>query len=269
MRRPRFSPVMLTALLCLLLTHASNRAFGVEILHVTCGPANPNGHLGSRVTVNVSMTSGPPDYVDITYSAVDSNGVSLTCNPASDVHEPVSRTHPFTDYIQVTATTTTAFPVQFTAYATGESAGGDNASGSMSLNLSNFGSFASPKTATAALAQVTPVATSTCQIVPISIIATTSNKLETLTRGYTPNYSNNSLKSSLLTHNAVSVMAPLVALRKAFIEINSVVPRMGQLGLMECRKSVAHTVGADQNQRRTTNAQSPSVPCCPGWCDAP
>lgn len=233
MRRPRFSPVMLSALLCLLLTHASNQAFGVEILSVTCGPASPGGHLACDVTVKVSMLSGSPDYVDITYSAVDFNGVSLTCNPASDLHELVSRTHSFTDHIQVTATTGTVFPVEFTAYATGEAAGGDNESGSISLSSSNFGSFAGPKAATEIRVQVTPVGKSIRQLVPISITAMISNKLETLTLGYGANYTCNSLASSLLSQNAVSVMAPLVARRNALVDVNSV-PPMGQPRLVEC-----------------------------------
>jgi hypothetical protein len=220
------------------LTHVSNQAFGVEILSVTCGPASPNGHLGSSVPVKVSMLSGSPDYVDITYSAVDFNGVSLTCSPATDIHEPVSRTHPFTDHIQVTATAGTVFPVLFTAYATGESAGGDNVSGSTSLEFADFGSFASPKAATAIRAQVTLVATSICQIFPISIAAMISNSLETVSLGYSANCTKNSLTYSLLPQNVVSVMAPLAARRNAIVDINSV-PRMGQRRLVESARSVA------------------------------
>jgi hypothetical protein len=248
MRRPRFSPVMLSALLCLLLTYASNQAFGVEVLSVACGPASPNGHLCSSVPVKVSMLSGSPDYVDITYSAVDSNGVSLPCSPPSDFHEQVSRTHPFTDNIQVTATTNTVFPVQFTAYATGESAGGDNESGSCTIKASDVGSFAGPKTVTKDPAQPTAVGTLIHQIAPMPTTMTTSNKLESPTLG--TNYTNDSLPC-FPAQSGVSVAVPLVARDKAVI--NSV-PSDPAATFVKIRES-----GKSTNPRSAAIPRRPSV----------
>jgi hypothetical protein len=111
---------------------------GSELITVVCGSPTADGASSSIVPVTVSMLNGTADYIDMTYTAVDFNGVSVSCSPSSS-RPRVSKTTPHTDNVVVSYTGTPQFPITITASGTGEAPNGDHEQSSEGLVAGNFG----------------------------------------------------------------------------------------------------------------------------------
>jgi hypothetical protein len=116
---------------------------GNELISVVCGSPTPGAPGSSIVPVTVSMLNGTADFIDMTYTAVDFNGYTVQCNPASS-RPRVSKSMPHTDNVVVTYSGTPTFPITITASGTGEAPGGDHEQTTEGLQSGNFG-FVLPK----------------------------------------------------------------------------------------------------------------------------
>jgi hypothetical protein len=106
---------------------------GPERFTVVCGAATAYDTQAGTVVVPITVTmgSGQPDTIDMTYTAVDANNNPVSCDPASDKLS-VSRGNPANDSVTITYGGPNP-PVQFTASGTGECYGYDTDSSGASL----------------------------------------------------------------------------------------------------------------------------------------
>jgi hypothetical protein len=132
MHPPRICLTLCSSILVLgVVVHQPMPCHATEIISVVCGTIVTDGPNSAVVPVTISMSSGSADYIDMTYSAVDSQGGAPTCTPATH-RVRVSRTSPVTDNVTVTGNATN-LNFSFTAYGTGEAPGGDQTSGGVEI----------------------------------------------------------------------------------------------------------------------------------------
>src|SRR5579862_3814570 len=98
---------------------------GPERITVSCGLSSEyDGDATTGVVpITVTMNSGQPDYIDMTYTATDSNGNPVPCSPSTN-RLYVAKGNPATDNVSVCYAGTDN--VTFTAYGIGEAYGADD-----------------------------------------------------------------------------------------------------------------------------------------------
>jgi hypothetical protein len=162
-----------TSLFCALAgTHNAARG-GAELIGLACQQYSVYvNNVSDLVPVSVTLINGSADYIDMTYSAQDTNGNSVTCTPSTNRFH-LSKGQKVVDNVVVNAG---PIPVVFTATAQGEAPNGDYEASQESLAGFTFGGTSG----------FTTSATGSTQLTQPYIVLPVSGTLTTATAGQYP-----------------------------------------------------------------------------------